>query len=307
MRKVIGIGETILDLILKENTPLASMPGGSTLNAIVSLARTGCPTCFLTEIGDDQAGQLILNFLKNTGVSTNHLVINPNFKTPLSLAFLDAKNNATYSFYKGEALEGFKYDCPEINKDDIVLFGSYFAVDPNKRKGVEEFLQYARNKGALLFYDPNFREAHQGEAIKLTPTLLDNFELADVICGSVDDFKVLYGLDDPKQVFQRKIEFYCKNFICTSGDQPVHLHSSKVEKTYPTPAIQTVSTIGAGDNFNAGIIHGFLQLGVTRENLNTLNEEEWDSIINWGQSFSKETCLHLENFVPQEFTPAKKA
>ena len=39
MRKVIGIGETMLDIIFKDNKPIEAVPGGSTFNAIVSLPK----------------------------------------------------------------------------------------------------------------------------------------------------------------------------------------------------------------------------------------------------------------------------
>lgn len=48
MRKVIGIGETLLDIIFKDNTPMEAVPGGSTFNAIVSLGRVGANATFVT-------------------------------------------------------------------------------------------------------------------------------------------------------------------------------------------------------------------------------------------------------------------
>ena len=49
MRKVIGIGETLLDIIFKDNKPMEAVPGGSTFNAIVSLGRVGANATFVTE------------------------------------------------------------------------------------------------------------------------------------------------------------------------------------------------------------------------------------------------------------------
>ena len=40
-RKVIGIGETILDVLFKGNQPTAAVPGGSVFNGIISLGRMG--------------------------------------------------------------------------------------------------------------------------------------------------------------------------------------------------------------------------------------------------------------------------
>ena len=36
MRKVIGIGETVLDIIFKDNQPVSAVPGGSAFNAAIS-------------------------------------------------------------------------------------------------------------------------------------------------------------------------------------------------------------------------------------------------------------------------------
>ena len=69
MRKVIGIGETILDIIFRNGQPTAAVPGGSVFNGIVSLARTGVPVSFISETGNDQVGNTILQFMQDiTGV-----------------------------------------------------------------------------------------------------------------------------------------------------------------------------------------------------------------------------------------------
>lgn len=41
MRKVIGIGETILDILFRDGQPQAAVPGGSVYNAVISLGRMG--------------------------------------------------------------------------------------------------------------------------------------------------------------------------------------------------------------------------------------------------------------------------
>ena len=41
MRKVIGIGETILDVIFKNDQPIGAVPGGSVFNGLISLGRAG--------------------------------------------------------------------------------------------------------------------------------------------------------------------------------------------------------------------------------------------------------------------------
>jgi len=40
-QRVIGIGETVLDILFKDNQPQKAIPGGSAFNSIVSLGRAG--------------------------------------------------------------------------------------------------------------------------------------------------------------------------------------------------------------------------------------------------------------------------
>ena len=65
MRKVIGIGETILDIIFRNGQPTAAVPGGSVFNGIMSLARTGIPVSFISETGNDRVGNTILQFMQD--------------------------------------------------------------------------------------------------------------------------------------------------------------------------------------------------------------------------------------------------
>ena len=65
---------------------------------------------------------------------------------------------------------------------------------------------------------------------------------------------------------------------------------------------EVVSTIGAGDNFNAGFIYGLLKGGVTRDDIDRgLSEEQWDKAIEYGQMFSAESCKDIFNYVSTEF------
>ena len=282
MRKVIGIGETVLDIIFKDNQPIGAVPGGSTYNAMISLGRAGVPAQFISETGNDRVGQMII----------------------LSLAFLNEQNDAEYLFYKDHPHDQLDFVMPDVEKDDIVMFGSYYAINPVIRPQVKGFLDYARQKGAILYYDVNFRPSHKNEVMKLTPNILENLEMADIVRGSHEDFEVMYKKDDADKVYRAEISFYCKKFIYTQGSRPIELRAEGgLSKNYPIPSdIEVVSTIGAGDNFNAGLVYGMMKYGITREVIDRgLTEEQWDLLIDCGQRFSAECCKSLNNYISAEF------
>jgi fructokinase len=308
MRKIIGIGETVLDIIFRNDQPIQAVPGGSTFNAIISLSRAGVNTSFISETGNDRVGRMIIQFLKDNGCEADSVSVYPDSKSPLSLAFLNDQNDAEYIFYKDHPHDRLDFMFPEINEDDIVLFGSYYAVNPVIRPQVKGFLDYAREHGAILYYDVNFRASHQYEVMKLTPNLLENFELADIVRGSAEDFEILFKKSDAEQVYRSEIMFYTKKFIYTNAALPIQLFADNgLKKQYPVENAETVSTIGAGDNFNAGFLYGLLLNGITRSQLEEgLSESQWDSIVEQGTKFSAEVCRSLYNYVSPEFGAARK-
>lgn len=306
-RKVIGIGETILDILFKDGQPVAAVPGGSVFNGIISLGRMGVNTDFISETGNDRVGKMILDFMKENGVQTEHVNVFPEGKSPLSLAFLDERNEADYLFYKDYPAQRLDVAFPKIESDDVVMFGSYFALNPVLRSKVVEFLSYARECGALLYYDVNFRSTHATDAIKLNSTIIENMELADIVRGSVDDFRYMFGMTDAERIYRDKVKFYCPRMICTAGAEDVVLCTEQLQKRYQVPSIQTASTVGAGDNFNAGIVYGLLAHRIRRSDLADLSEADWNAVVGCGLDFSAEACRNIGNSVSREFAASYKA
>lgn len=297
MRKVIGIGETILDIIFQGNRPLAAVPGGSVFNGIVSLGKAGVPVCFISETGNDRVGEIILQFMRDNHIPTDHVNVFPDGKSPVSLAFLNDRNDAEYIFYKDYPRQRLDVVFPPIEEDDIVVIGSYYALNPVLRDKVLELLEKARENKAIVYYDPNFRSSHKNEAIKLASTIIENLEYADIVRGSADDFFYMYGLEEADKIYKDKIQFYCPNFICTRGGDSISLRTRQITKEYPSEPIETVSTIGAGDNFNAGLIYGLLKYDVRLRDLPNLDEATWDLLIQSGKDFAGKVCRSFGNSV----------
>lgn len=303
MRKVVGIGETVLDIIFKNDQPIGAVPGGSVFNGVISLGRAGIDATFISEAGNDRVGRKIISFLKENGVNADNVCIYPDSKSPISLAFLDEGNNAEYIFYKDHPHDQLDFAYPDVGEDDVVMFGSFYAVNPVIRPQVVAFIEYARNRGAILYYDVNFRASHRADLIKVTPNILENLEYADIVRGSTEDFDVMFRKTDPDAVYRSEISFYCRHFICTQGAGPVALRAGGgLSKDYPVARTETVSTIGAGDNFNAGFVYGLIKYGITRADIEAgLSEEQWDNVIGCAQLFAADCCRSIGNYIDPAF------
>ncbi|MCE5175341.1 MAG: carbohydrate kinase [Bacteroidales bacterium] len=301
MRKIIGIGETILDVIFKNDQPNVAVPGGSIFNGMISLGRLDVPALFISETGNDKIGRIVKDFMKDSNLTTEFINTFPDGKSPVSLAFLNDHNDAEYLFYKDYPSQRLDMVFPRIEADDILIFGSFYALNPQLRPAMMDLLQEANDRKAIVFYDINFRKTHADEAIRLSATFIENFEFADIIRGSEEDFRYLYNLTDPAKIYKDKIKFYTPYFIYTAAEKGVDVWGENFSKHYDVKPIKTVSTVGAGDSFNAGVLFGLLRGRIRRQDLPTLTERDWDSIIQCGLDFSAEVCQSYDNYISKEF------
>ena len=302
MRKVIGIGETILDIIFKNEQPTAAKPGGSTFNSMITLGRLGVNTEFISEVGRDRRGDKIRAFLAENNVKADNVYDSDGGKTALSLAFLDENMNADYLFYKNDSAQKLDYVMPKIEENDIIVIGSFFSINDALRENLTYLLDEAKHKKAIIYYDVNFRKNRKSQVRFLMPNILDNFDYANIVKGSDEDFDNIFSENDSDLTYKEHIEFYSKNFIYTQGANGVTVYSKGFKKHYDAKKIEVVSTVGAGDNFNAGVVYGLLVAGVTYDELkNGISEEKWDQVVKCAIDFSSTVCTTLDNYASKEY------
>ncbi|MDD4535010.1 MAG: PfkB family carbohydrate kinase [Prevotella sp.] len=303
-RKVICVGETVVDILFRGDQPISATPGGSAFNSAISLGRTGIPTIFVGEAGDDRIAKHILRFMTDNGVNGSYVRSYPNQKSTVSLAYLDDHNEAEYSFYNMQPQQRQPLLLPDIQADDILLFGSFYAVNPSVHEALKQLVSLAQQKGAIIYYDVNIRAAHANMLQLMKPNIIDNFQNADIVRGSRGDLRTVFDSDNADSLYNARINKLCPRFINTGGAYPVKVFCGKKTFTYPVKPIQPVSTIGAGDNFNAGVAFALIHYGITRSQLlKGLSDEQWQKIIDVAQQFSQDCCMRLENYVGRDFKP----
>ena len=293
--RVIGIGETVLDILFKDDQPQKAVPGGSTFNSIVSLGRAGVPCAMVTEAGGDHIGDIICRYLSDNGVSPEYVCRHEGIKSHISLAFLDENNDAQYVFYKDHASVSLDGKLPEITRDDVVLFGSFFAINPAIRKVVGGLLHAAREAGAWLYYDVNFRKNHIADLPDVMGNIEENMQLADVVRGSVEDFGHLYGLQNGDGVYER-VSRFCSTLILTDGAGPIRVYTPEGCETFAVQPVETVSTVGAGDNFNAGYIYAMMQ-----------GAQNQSARIEVAQRWSQDVCRQMGNNISDQLAEYYKS
>ena len=301
-RSVYGIGETICDIIFKEGQPQAAKAGGSTFNAMISLGRMGVNTSFISKIGDDQLGRMIIQFMKDNQVSPDLLTIWEGHKTDVALAFLNEKGDAEYSFYKEYDKQFVEAAIPSFKKDDILLFGSYFALNPILRPLVEKVVEAAKAASAIIYYDPNFRSSHAHEVDLLQPILSYNMNMATIVRGSDEDFETIFKGEYSPDILASMVP----QLIVTKNSAGVEVMDKGLHFTVPAQPLVPVSTIGAGDSFNAGCIYALLKYGIGFDELQTMTKTTWTRVVDMAVAFASDVCQSYENYISLEFADKLK-
>lgn len=287
---IFAIGESLYDFTIRDVHQAAACPGGSMLNTSVSLARYKIPVTFFTEVGKDKTGDLLLHFLRSNHINTESIHAYDG-KTPIALAFLDERGDATYEFYGERPGSAPDFIVPQVHPGDVMLFGSTYARQIRNRSNILEIAGKIKIGGGFVVYDPNYRKTAAG-AEDTIPFVKENIGLADIVRGSDEDFLNLFGTKDGEETYKQVRSKGAEILIYTRNREGVDLCTPWFFKHYKVPDIQVVNTIGAGDSFNAGllsVLHGCKFIPQSKE--------FWDKAIGEAIIFASEVCAVNNNFV----------
>lgn len=217
--------------------------GGSSVIFASQAVKLGLKTAGVGRIGDDLLGRFIIERLNETGMDTRWVVTDPDVKTGLGIA-LNRGHDRTVITYTGS--------IDAVGPEDLTLervlsarhlhIGSYF-LTKKLQKHYPALLSQLSAHGVSVSVDTNW----------------DPEEKWDSGLKSVLPFADVFF---PNEAELNSIPYagLAKRTVVKLGERGARTLSED-GRIMICPAIPVipVDTIGAGDNFNAGYIYGFLQ------------------------------------------------
>lgn len=263
----LSCGDALYDVFPGESASsgeitLNATVGGSPLNVAIGLARLGNPTGYLTANSKDALGQKLAAHLDSNGVSTDYLAPS-DLNTSLALIALNEHGHPSYSFY----LEGCadvslsQEQCPDPSAFKAISLGSYSTVVEPCASTLEWFAGQARDH-ALIAYDPNVRPSIQPDPAVWQAKVDRLGQLAHVMKLSDEDIAFLAP--------NSSIEDYVKHcltlgpqwvFVTQGGEGSQVFGKDGQHFSVKAPKISVKDTVGAGDTFQAAMIHEIFQQG----------------------------------------------
>lgn len=269
---ILVVGEALVDVIVTgdERTP---HPGGSPANVALGLGRLGQDkVTLLTQLGEDEDGELVRRHIEESGCSVK--VAGHPQATSQAIARLADDGSATYEFH-------LEWDLPVIALDDAAHFhtGSIATYLEPGAGSVRELAAAARSS-ATVSLDPNLRPDLAGpEAANYVAELVD---LADIVKASDEDIAYLYPFRSVDEVLADWLSAGAALVCVTRGAEGSQLRTAKATVDIPSPKVDVVDTVGAGDTYMAGLIDALARRGLLgadhRDELASLGESELTEI-----------------------------
>lgn len=262
--------------------------GGSPLNVAIGLARMGNPTGYLTANSNDPLGQKLAGHLAANSVETKFLA-NSKLNTSLAMIALNENGHPAYSFYIDGCADVSltKDQCPDPSLFKAISLGSYSTVVEPGASTLEWFAGEARQAGALIAYDPNVRPSIQPDPAVWQAKVNRLGKIAHVMKMSDEDIEFLSPGTSIEDYAKACLALGPRWVFVTQGGDGAHAFGAQGEYFHsPAPKITVQDTVGAGDTFQAGLIHEIFQQGGP-DNLDNLDAAK---LIKFAAHAAAVTC-----------------
>lgn len=272
MFDIIAVGELLVDFTPVRNEYGAFFkenPGGAPCNMLTMAQKLGSRTAFIGKVGKDRFGINLGNVLKSQGIDISGLVYSEEYNTTLAFVHLDESGDRSFSFYRRGCadvmLEKTDVNYKMLDNTRALHFGSLSFTDEPSRSTVLDMLEYAKGKGRLITYDPNYRPALWESEARAVEGMRLGLKYADVIKVSEEEAALLTGEDNHVKAAEHLYKCGIRLVCVTLGEKGsfyYHRSGHGAVKGYKS---KVVDTTGAGDAFFGAVVHQLLQKGDIEE------------------------------------------
>jgi len=258
MPTVIGLGEVLWDFL-----PSGRRLGGAPANFAYCSHLLGSRAVVASRIGNDALGYEVRERLGQAGISDDFLQPDSSHPSGTVTVKLDSQGQPNY-----EITEGVAWDFMEWTQEweslarsaDAVCFGSLAQRSEQSRRTILKFLDATR-KDALRVFDVNLRQRFY--SAEIIESSLQRAKVVKLNGEEVSVLKELLGLRssllDEMSFCRLLISRFDLKLVCiTHGPDGSLLCNRMSANRHPGFRVKVSDTVGSGDAFTAGLVHGFL-------------------------------------------------
>ena len=258
MMDIVAVGEILIDLtqsgLTEQGIPrFDANPGGAPANLAVAASRLGAKTAFIGKVGEDGFGASLKDCLQANGVDISGVITDPALPTTLAVVALDEQGERHFSFYRHHsadvALAADEISVKHLENTRILHFGSVSLTADPSRSATLHAVKTAKEKGALISYDPNYRARLWPDESTAVQQMLEPLPLVDVLKVSDEELPLLTGTEDLEKGTAALAEKGISLIFVTLGPKGAYYRFLGRTGHVPGVPCQVGDTNGAGDTF----------------------------------------------------------
>jgi len=277
---VVGFGALNIDKLYQVNkiayeeeesyiTNSTESCGGSAANTIVGLSRLGLNTGFIGKVATDTEGSLLHNNLQNENVNTNGVIISDRGRSGTVNGYVDGEGQRALYVDPGinDQITYNDVDLGYINNSKLLHLTSFVGKYSDKSINTQKTILNEIDDEIIVSFDPGRLYTERGIKflekflIRTNILLINEAELKQLITGKNyipnpnEEQKRNEIYEDSNMIHQ---EFGVDILVVKMGNQGSYVTNGN--ESYFTKAfnVKCVDSTGAGDAFNAGFLHGYI-------------------------------------------------
>ena len=254
--RVLGIGELLWDLF-----PDGPRLGGAPFNVVASMRRLSHPAAFVTAVGDDELGRSAVAAVDELGVDTTFISVAPDLPTGTVAVTPDPVEGHRFTIGSPAAYESIGGSDTLVTRlldlvPEALVYGTLAQRSPAVRELTHRVATEIRPVNRL--YDVNLRDGSwTGDLV------LDLLRDATVVKLNGDEAVVLAGLLGSAATGRAlatalAARYGIERLCITRGAAGATLLVGGDEYMVEGIEVDVADTVGAGDAFAAGLLHGLL-------------------------------------------------
>jgi sugar/nucleoside kinase (ribokinase family) len=268
---ILCLGEALVDLIAEERLDrpvdarsFTPYPGGALANVAVAACRAGASGALLGGVGDDPWGGWLRERLGGEAVHVGWLAEVEGLGTPLALATFDRGGEPAFLIY-GESISetmvaGGRFLEEALARSGALIFGSNTLVGAPERDLTLRARRTALDHGLPILFDPNLRPNRWRDMDRAIAYCRELCDGAFAVKATAEEAGRLTGERDPAGAAAGLCALGARLGIVTMGAEGALVRGA-ADGAAAAPAVEVVSTLGAGDSFMGTLAAGLASLG----------------------------------------------
>ena len=269
---ILCLGEVLIDMFpaeigraMTEVSAFRPKPGGAPANVAVAAARLGADSGFIGKVGDDTFGHYLENVLKNEGVDTQGMRFDLEARTTLVFIAMPDVHSAEFVFYRNPGADMLLHpgELPVslLQSTSWLHLGSLSLIDEPIHSAAVRAIEIARQAGALISFDVNYRPALWSGEEQAYQLVLATLPLVDLVKVNQIELALLTGREELESGSQILLSHGPKLCVVTLGAEGSYFHNGQDGAFISGFEVDTVDATGCGDAFVAGLLTHLLETG----------------------------------------------